>query len=157
MTHRIWVGRPVWSYVAALCLAGSAAVASCYNGDQSCAEAYNPNDLGDHCPYGPPGGPKPGAFPSDCPTIQPLDATACAGVTWAPIYALLLAPESGNCTNAGKSCHTNQIGDVDAFLDPANPTAIGDGKVLLDALTKFTGSFGNAYPTIKDNDAVPRL
>ncbi len=155
MTHRIWVGRPVWAYVAGLCLAGSLAVASCYNGDQSCAEAYNPNDLSDHCPYGPPGGPKPGAFPSDCPTIQPLDAAACADVDWATVHALLLAPESGNCTNAGKSCHTNQIVDVAAFVDPAAPD--DGGRALLDALAKFTGSFGNAYPTIKDNDAVPRL
>jgi hypothetical protein len=158
MTHRIWVGRPVWAYVAGLCLAGSLAVASCYNGDQSCSEAYNPNDLGDRCPYGPPGGPKPGAFPSGCPSIETLEGADCEGVTWAAVHARLLAPESGNCTNAGKGCHTNPIVDVAAFVDPANPASpMDDGRLFLDALAKYTGTFGSAYPTVKDNDAVPRL
>jgi hypothetical protein len=159
MKHRIRVGRPVgrpvWAYVAALCLGASAAVASCYNGDQSCGEAYNPNDLGDHCPYGPPGGPKPGDFPSDCPTIEKLPAAECAGVTWPAVYALLLSPQSGNCTSGGKACHTNQIGDIAPFVDPVTPE--DGGKAFLDALAKFNGSFGNAYPTIKDNNAVARL
>lgn len=155
MTHRNRVERPVWAYVGALSLAGSAAIASCYNGDQSCAEAYNPNDLGDHCPYGPPGGPEPGGFAPDCPPLQKLDAASCAGVAWAPVYALLLSSQSGNCTNNGVGCHSNQVGKVAPFVDPANVN--DNGKALLDALAKFNGSFGNAYPTTKDNEAVPRL
>lgn len=161
MTHRIRVNRPIWAYVGALCLAGSAAVASCYNGDQSCSEAYNPNDLGDHCPYGPPGGPKPGAFPSDCPNIDPItDDAVCGAATWDAVHAMLLDPKRGNCTNSGSGCHSiDGIGGVDAFVaDPANPNDPADtGEALLDALAVYAGSFGAAYPNIVNNDAVPRL
>lgn len=159
MTHRIWVGRPVWAYAAALFLAGSLAVSSCYNGDQSCAEAYNPNDLGDHCPYGPPGGPKPGAFPADCPSIPDPDPAQCATVTWPTVHAMLLDPVKGNCTNAGNGCHTNAIAGVASLVaDPLNPNDPADtGEALLDGLAVYVGNFGNAYPTVVDNDAVPRL
>jgi hypothetical protein len=154
MTREISAGRPIWAYIGALCLAGSAAVASCYNGDQSCAQAYNQNDLGDHCPYGPPGGPKPGAFPSDCPLIDPIDDDAvCNAVSWTQVHDVLIAPEKGNCTDS--ACHANPIVDIAAFV----PAGGGDdgGKTMLDALAKFTGSFGNAYPTVQGGDAVPRL
>lgn len=161
MTHRISVGRPVWAYVAALCLGGSAAVASCYNGDQSCGEAYNPNDLGDHCPYGPAGGPKPGAFPADCPAIDPItDVAACNGVSWPAVHAMMLDPNRGNCTNSGQGCHSlDGVGNVDALVaDVANPNNPADnGKAFLDALSVYVGGFGTAYPNVVNNDAVPRL
>jgi hypothetical protein len=155
MTHRIWVGRPVWSYVAALCLAGSASIASCYNGDQSCGEAYNPNDLGDHCPYGPPGGPKPGAFEPDCPRLEPLTGTACDTVTWAAVHARMVDPTSGNCADPTQGCHTNPLVGLGSFVDPANPA--NDSKAFLNAMAGFTGKFGVDYPTVDGTDLVPRL
>lgn len=155
MTQRIWVKRPVAVYIGAVGLAASLAISSCYNGDQSCGEAYNPNDLSDHCPYGPPGGPKPGAFPSDCPPIETRSGDQCTGANWAAVYAVLLQKESGNCTNAGIGCHTNQVVDVAAFV---GADGVDDGGILLlDSLSKYTGSFGNAYPTVKEGEAIPRL
>lgn len=160
MTHGNRVERPVWAYVAALCLAVSGALASCYNGDQSCAEAYNPNDLGDHCPYGPPGGPKVGDFPDGCPKLTALDPAdpACTGVTWATVHAMMIDPDRGNCV--GNGCHQNNgIGGIDSLVaDPQNPTDPADtGLAMLDSLSIFAGNYGTAYPNVVGANAVPRL
>lgn len=138
MTHGFWVGRPFLATAAALAVGASLAFSACYTGDQSCAEAYNQNDPNDHCPYGPPGGPKISADNTpDCPIITKLDpAGADCQLTFADAYARLDAPDGGNCSNGGSGCHSATIKGIAPFTDP---------QAMLDALSVYKGEIGRKY------------
>lgn len=140
MTHRIWVGRPVLFGAAALALLTSLAFSACYTGDQSCAEAYNQNDPNDHCPYGPPGGPKvSNSNAPDCPLITKLDAASdeCK-LTFADVYPRMIAADGGNCSNNGTGCHSSSIKGIAPFKEQ-------DPQSMLDALSVYKGEIGRKY------------
>lgn len=138
MRHGIWVGRPFTLAAAALALGVSLAFSACYTGDQSCAEAYNQNDPNDHCPYGPPGGPKiSNANAPDCPLITKLDAASAeCQVTFADVYPRLDAADGGNCSNNGTGCHSSTIKGIAPFTD---------AQSMLDALSVYKGEIGRKY------------
>lgn len=145
MTRGFWVGRPLVLYAGALFLAASVAVSACYTGDQSCAEAYNLNDPNDHCPYGPPGGPKlnDDTTPA-CPEvaqINPADPSClnAAGKKLsfvADVYPRMEAADGGNCSSGGTGCHTSTIKGITPFEDPTT---------MLDALAVYKGEVGRKY------------
>src|SRR5262245_44652172 len=91
-------------------------LASCGVGDQSCAEAYNPNDLNDHCPYGPPGGPKQNQGGPEDPCPEIAKQTGC-GVDFNEVFARFEAQASGNCTNQGAGCHTSIQKGISGWSD----------------------------------------
>ncbi|MBK8258316.1 MAG: hypothetical protein IPK82_37315 [Polyangiaceae bacterium] len=135
MTHRI---RVAWLCAAFTALGVSLAISACYNGDQSCSEAYNPNDFGDHCPYGPPGGPKlTGENAPKCPEIAKLDSASpeCA-ITFTEVYARLDAADGGNCSNGGQGCHTGSIKGI---------ASLNGEQAMLDGLAVYKGEVGRKY------------
>lgn len=137
MTRGIWVKRPIACSVAAAAFVVSVAISACYSGDQSCSEAYNQNDPDDHCPYGPPGGPKLSESAPDCPQVPKLSPSAeeCK-IGFPEVYARLEAPDGGNCSNAGSGCHTLKIKGIEPFVDEQG---------MLDALSAYKGDVGRKY------------
>ena len=126
---------------AAVALLASVAFSACYTGDQSCAEAYNQNDPNDHCPYGPPGGPKiSNDNAPDCPLITKIPAgdPQCTTISFADVYPRMIAPDGGNCTNAGSGCHSSVIKGIDPFTKD-------DPQAMLDALSVYKGEIGRKY------------
>lgn len=131
------VDRPVAISIAALGLAISVAFSACYTGDQSCSEAYNPNDPNDHCPYGPPGGPKLSEDAPACAKVPQLDKqSAECQVGFPEVYARLEAPDGGNCSNNGTGCHSLPVKGIEPFGDPQG---------MLDALAAYKGEIGRKY------------
>lgn len=123
--------------MAALAFAVSAGFAACFNGDQSCSEAYNPNDPDDHCPYGPPGGPKLSESSPDCPNVPKLSpASEECKIGFPEVYARLEAADGGNCSAGGNGCHSYLIKGIERFVDQQG---------MLDALSAYKGDIGRKY------------
>ncbi|MEZ4313370.1 MAG: hypothetical protein R3F14_35560, partial [Polyangiaceae bacterium] len=118
----------------------SAGIGACYNGDQSCSEAYNPNDPNDHCPYGPPGGPKLTENALTCPEVPKVDPADCQGVSFTEVYAVLQAPVDtggGNCSGGETGgCHSNPIKGI---------APLKGEQEMLDALSVYKGEVGRKY------------
>lgn len=123
--------------LAALAFVVSSLFAACFNGDQSCAEAYNQNDPNDHCPYGPPGGPKLSESSPDCPNVPKLSpgSEECK-IGFPEVYARLEAADGGNCSAGGNGCHAYLIKGIEPF---------GDQQGMLDALAAYKGDIGRKY------------
>ena len=89
-------------------------------GDEECTPGADPDDKGDGCPYGDPGGPK--IHEAACVTkLAPKGATECKTLTWATVYADLVAtaPAGAGCADDG--CHGQQnAGGI--HLDKKDPT-----------------------------------
>jgi hypothetical protein len=124
-----------------IALAVSAAIGACYTGDQTCSEAYNPNDVNDHCPYGPPGGPGKDTSAPACPTIT-ADGAADCSIGFTKVYERLTAADGGNCTAGGNGCHTSTIKGIAPFKDP---------QAMLDALSVYKGEQGTRKYFDRDN------
>lgn len=87
-------------------------------GDQYCTEESVATDKDDHCPYGPPGGPK--VAGGGCPPIV-IDTTQC-GPTWeGDIFPLFKDPTRGNCTASG--CHGAEPGAKGIYMPPNDAQA----------------------------------
>jgi len=137
MAYGFWVGRPLAVSAGALFLAASVAFSACETGDQSCSEAYNPNEPNDHCPYGPPGGPPLSDNAPACPLVPKLDkASPECQVTFTEVYARLDAADGGNCSNGGNGCHSSIIKGIAPLKDPQG---------MLDGLSVYKGEVGRKY------------
>ena len=143
MRHRIWVGRPFFVTVAAVAFAASVGVSACYTGDQSCAEAYNQNDPNDHCPYGPPGGPKVDKdSPQACPLVPKVAAADCQVGFVEDVFPVLMAHEKGNCTGGDQGgCHTFSPKGIKPFQKAGKD----DPNAMLDALSLYRGELTRKY------------
>ncbi len=128
-------GNPLAMALAILALGTSVAFSACYKGDQSCSEAYNPNDPDDHCPYGPAGGPKLGQSAPKCPEVPKVPAEEC-NVGFPAVYARLEAADGGNCSSNGQGCHSYKIKGIEPFTDE---------QAMLDALAAYKGDVGRKY------------
>lgn len=137
MAHGFWVGRSLGVSAGALFFAASVAFSACDTGDQSCSEAYNQNDPNDHCPYGPPGGPKLSENAPACPLVPKLDkASAECAITFADVYPRLDAADGGNCSSGGNGCHSNIIKGI---------APLKTEQAMLDGLSVYKGEVGRKY------------
>jgi hypothetical protein len=134
--HAFWVAPT------ALGLVVSYAVAACSVGDQSCSPAYNPQDLSDGCPYGPPGGPQLSAPPDEaCPLVEgPLPDDDCDNIGWTEDVWPRLRTEpdpAAGVTNVGAcaavGCHAPPAGAKGVTLPYA------DASGAFEALAGYTG------------------
>jgi hypothetical protein len=125
--------------VAALALAS---LGGCNNvGDAICPQGTNPDDTGDGCPYGPPGGPR--IHEEGCPDIAQISGAMC-NISWRnDVWPLLNAatPAGSGCGIVG--CHASGAGGLTLPAD--DPEA---SFKLLKAYSPQTG-----YPYI--NDTAP--
>jgi hypothetical protein len=138
MTREFRVGRSFLPCVGALFFAASLAFSACYTGDQSCSEAYNPNDKNDHCPYGPPGGPGPAA---DCPIIKTIPASdpSCKINFEDDVYEIANGPNGGNCSDPNNlGCHGKaELKKIAVWNTP---------QEMLDSLSRYKGEVGKGDP-----------
>lgn len=95
-----------------------ASLGGCNNvGDAICPVGTNPDDTGDGCPYGPPGGPR--IHEEGCPDITPLAGAMCT-VSWSnELWPLLNAgaPMGSGCGSVG--CHGSGVGGLTLPVDDA--------------------------------------
>jgi hypothetical protein len=137
LVGRILAAALTAPFVAALAALVAGGGGGCSVGDQNCNDDTIDTDLDDPCPYGPPGGPqKPG---DSCPSIDPLPAEECDGVSFEGVFGLLAGPP-GNCGNA--ACHGTQAAAATAsgvLLDPDDPVA------FYTQLAEYTNPRGDPY------------
>ena len=119
-----------------------ASLGGCNNvGDAICPQGTNPDDTGDGCPYGPPGGPR--IHEEGCPDIAQITGAMCA-VSWRnDIWPLLnaQAPMGSSCGATG--CHGSGAGGLTLPSD--------DPEKSFSVLKAYSPQQG--YPYI--NDAAP--
>lgn len=126
-------------------VAGAALAAlgqACSVGDQSCAPAYNEQDLTDHCPYGPPGGPQLSAPPANaCPPPDPPSAAdACGSVGWTEdVWPVLTQVGKGKGACAANGCHAPPNGAKGVSLPES------DAAAAYDALSAYKGALTVGY------------
>jgi hypothetical protein len=119
-----------------------ASLGGCNNvGDAICPQGTNPDDTGDGCPYGPPGGPR--IHEEGCPDIAQITGAMCS-VSWRnDIWPLLnaQAPMGSSCGMTG--CHGSGAGGLTLPSD--------DPEKSFSVLKAYSPQVG--YPYI--NDAAP--
>lgn len=136
---RVLAAAATAPFIVALVTLVAGSGGGCSVGDQNCNDDTLDTDLGDPCPYGPPGGPQ---KPRDsCPSIELLaaDDPECDGVSFEGVFGLLAGPP-GNCAN--EACHGTQA---------AAATASGvllladDQEQFYKQLSEYTNPAGEPY------------
>ena len=116
-----------------------ASLGGCNNvGDAICPQGTNPDDTGDSCPYGPPGGPR--IHEEGCPDIPQISGAMC-NISWRnDVWPLLNAatPAGSGCGING--CHASGAGGLTLPAD--------DPEKSFSVLKAYSPQQG--YPYISD-------
>lgn len=136
-----------WARVrAAAAIAAIVAVPSCSVGDQFCRAEFKADDRNKDgsCPYGSEDGPK---LTIEACKNEGLDVRpAQCNTTWANVYAMLIDPVRGQCTNAG--CHGN--GSAGDGLEISAMSAVDAFDALKGFQREGLGLYINDGPTPGD-------